>query len=216
MLGDPLAGLRADYLHALVARDAATAIALVTEAVSHGTPAEDVYLRVFQPALHEVGERWERGELSVADEHFATDTTSAALERIASTLRRDEREAGAALVCGTPGERHRLGGRMVADFLTAAGWRVVLHTEAARVEDLTALARAERVDVVALSTSLPWLLPEARRLCVALHALLDPPRVIVGGRAYRGDPHLVELVGADGYAPDPAALLAQLPQRRSA
>jgi methanogenic corrinoid protein MtbC1 len=120
------------------------------------------------------------------------------------------------LVCGTPGERHRLGARMVADFLEAAGWRVVHQEHAARVEELTALARAEQVDVVALSTSLPWLLPEARRLCVALHALLDPPRVIVGGRAYGADPHVAELVGADGFAPDPAALLAQLRPRRSA
>jgi methanogenic corrinoid protein MtbC1 len=216
MPGDPLAALRAQYLDAVLGGDARAAISLVADAVRGGTAAEDVCLRVFQPALHEVGERWERGEISVADEHFATATTTDALATVTTALDRRERHANTALVCSTPGERHRLGGRMVADFLDAAGWHVVHQAEAARVEDLVALARAERVDVVALSTSLPWLLPEARRLCVALHALLDPPRVIVGGRAYRGDAHVAELVGADAYAPDPASLLAQLSDQRSA
>jgi methanogenic corrinoid protein MtbC1 len=216
MPGDPLAALRAQYLDAVLGRDSRAAISLVADAVRGGTAAEEVCLHVFQPALHEVGERWERGEISVADEHFATATTTDALTEVKNALPRHERHAGTALVCSTPGERHRLGGRMVADFLDAAGWRVVHETEPARVEELTALARDERVDVVALSTSLPWLLPEARRLCVALKALLVPPRVIVGGRAYDSDPHMAELVGADGYAPDPASLLAQLADRRPA
>ena len=65
----------------------------------------------------------------------------------------------------------------------------------------------------ALSTTLTWLLPEARRACVTLKALTAPPRVVVGGRAYRGDPHIAELVGADLFAADPRGLRSRLRER---
>jgi methanogenic corrinoid protein MtbC1 len=63
--------LRDAYLAALLASDPRRARKLVSDAVASGTAPEELYLDVFQPALHEVGHRWAVGELSVADEHLA-------------------------------------------------------------------------------------------------------------------------------------------------
>lgn len=202
--------LRRRYLTALLQGESREARTLIEQAARSGTSVETLYLQVLQPALHEVGDRWERGEISVAQEHLATAVTSAVLAALSPGLSTTGAAAGRAVVCCTPGEHHVLGGRMVADFLTAAGWDVEHLTEPLAVEALAELVRETETTLVALSTSLPWLLPEARRVCVALKALPSPPRVIVGGRAYRGDPHMAELVGADGFAADPHDMLAQL------
>ena len=207
---DPLDGLRRRYIDALLAGNGRDARDLVEDAARTGARVEDLYLRVLEPALHEVGERWERGEVSVAQEHLATATTSAVLADLAARLVPGHRATGRALVCATPGERHALGGRMVADFLAATGLEVEHLAVCESAEAIAAAAERSRVDLVAVSTSLPWLLPEARRICVALKALPEPPRVIVGGRAYRGQPQLADLVGADGYAADPRDLLTLL------
>jgi MerR family transcriptional regulator, light-induced transcriptional regulator len=214
MPAEPLSGMCRHYTDALLAGDARGATAIVEDAARDGAAVEDLYLRVLQPALAEVGDRWERGEVSVAQEQFATAATSSVLASLADGLTRAAAPAhGRALVCGTPGERHALGGRMVADFLAAAGWDVTSHAGEPTVEAIVERAARERVALVALSTALPWLLPEARRLCVALHALAPAPLVLVGGRAYHGDAYVADLVGADGYAPDPRALLELLDRR---
>jgi len=76
------------------------------------------------PMLHEIGRRWERGELSVAAEHLASavarSTLGAALKHSAVAAR------GAPLVFATPaGERHELGTLVAALTAASAGARVV-------------------------------------------------------------------------------------------
>ena len=205
--------LRVRYVSLVLAGDTRASRELIENAARSGTPAEDLYLDVLRPALHEVGDRWERGEVSVAQEHLATAVTSTVLAGLATSLEGTGDERGHALVCCTPGERHALGGRMVADFMAADGWAVEHHADPVEVDQLAGLVEATVPDLVALSTTLTWLLPEARRACVTLKALTAPPRVAVGGRAYRGDPRIAELVGADLFAPDPRGLRSRLRDR---
>jgi len=201
------------YVSLLLAGDVRGPRRLIDEAAESGSPVEDLYLEALQPALQEIGERWERGEITVAQEHLATAVTSAVLADLAESLEGTAERRGRALVCCTPGERHALGGRMVADFLAADGWTVEHRGEPVAVEELAELVRRTAPDLVALSTSLSWLLPEARRACVTLKGLPASLTVAVGGRAYRGDAHLGELVGADLFAADPRDLRSRLRER---
>src|SRR6478609_3502551 len=58
-----------------------------------------------------------------------------------------------ASVTGTPEEQHTLGMRMVADFLEADGWEVLMLGAGAPVEDLLAMVNHEQPDLIALSTA---------------------------------------------------------------
>jgi methanogenic corrinoid protein MtbC1 len=203
-------GLQRRYVAALVDGETRAARAVIERAAAEGTPVERLYLEVLQPAMQEIGDRWERGEVGVAQEHLATAVTSAVLAWLSAGLPGAGGAHGHAIVCCTPGERHALGGRMVADFLAAEGWDVDHHGEAMTLEAIVGSVQVSGAELVALSTAQTSLLPEARRVCVALKALRRTPHVAVGGRAYRGDPRVAELVGADTFAADPRGLLAQL------
>ena len=77
---------------------------------------------VVLPYLHELGERWERGEASVAQEHFASASSAAAcsVSRVAGAAA----SARCALLACLPGEQHDLGLIAFGLALRARGWRI--------------------------------------------------------------------------------------------
>jgi DNA-binding transcriptional MerR regulator len=78
--------------------------------------------QVIVPYLHDLGERWERGELSVAQEHFASSLLRGRLLGLA----RGWGSGGGprALLACPPGERHDLGLIVFGLALRNRGWRI--------------------------------------------------------------------------------------------
>jgi MerR family transcriptional regulator, light-induced transcriptional regulator len=210
--------LRRRYLAHLLVPDARGAWEEITAALERGARAAQVYLDVLTPAMVEIGHLWETARIGVAQEHLATQITQTVLARLAPSLE-DAASAFAgdrrrrAIVAGTPGELHGIGARMVADFLEASGWEVLLLGPDAPVDEIVALTAEREPDVVALSTSLSFNLLAAGRVFTRLRELDAPPLLIAGGRAYENQADRALLAGADVFATDPEALLRELSLR---
>jgi MerR family transcriptional regulator, light-induced transcriptional regulator len=104
------------------------------------------------PYLHELGERWERGEASVAQEHFAS---SVIRGRLLGLARGWGTGSGplAVLAC-PPGEEHDLGLLALGIVLHDRGWRVAYlgpDTPMETLADAAASMRAEWIVLAALS-----------------------------------------------------------------
>ncbi len=144
-----------------------------------------VYERLLQPALEEVGRRWENDELTVADEHLVTALT----EQVLTRVRRKSTSGPIAVVACTPGNEHRVGAMMVSDALGSAGWNPMLLGARTPFEDLAALCAARGVQLVALSVGieeeLGVLAPQLERLRLRVGPDMH---VIVGGGALRRQP----------------------------
>src|SRR5215207_8451991 len=112
---------RAGLMGALLAYDAEEAHDRLDALL--GSVTVDVVLRdVVMPVLRDIGSGWERAEISIAQEHFAS-------ELIAGRLRGLGRgwDAGLgprALLACPPGERHDIGLLCCAIALGRRGWRV--------------------------------------------------------------------------------------------
>ncbi len=141
------------FLDALLRRDSARARRAIDDALAAGVPVPDIYFSVLEPALREIGHRWAIGVLNVAEEHYATAVAQSILDGLGRMLPRAPRDGRLAVVSGTPDEQHALGMRMVADFLEADGWEVLMLGPGAPAHDLAALVESEQPDVVALSTA---------------------------------------------------------------
>ena len=84
----------------------------------------DALLRdVIVPYLHDLGERWERGEASIAQEHFASTLLRGRLLGLARGWGRGIGPV-AVLACA-PGEQHDLGLLAFGLALRVRGWRIV-------------------------------------------------------------------------------------------
>ncbi|HWH92771.1 MAG TPA: cobalamin-dependent protein [Baekduia sp.] len=202
------------YRSALLARDGVRARTLVDELVDRGARIIDVYTSVLTPALEKIGELWALEQVSVADEHYATEETA----RLLTTLAPDRRPAPSsgrlAVVGATPDELHALGARMVADVLGRVGWEVIALGAGAPADALAGLVATECPDVVALSTSTVGRLPGAEEAVGLLGDVRPRPLIVVGGGLYRGP--VIDLArswGADLVTSDLAGLLDELRER---
>ena len=83
---------------------------------------ETVLQEVVLPYLHRLGERWEAGEVSVAQEHFASNLLRGRLLGLAQGWGQGQ-GPGAILAC-VPGEHHELGLLVFGVALRRRGWRI--------------------------------------------------------------------------------------------
>ena len=203
--GEPLlaARLRGRYLDALLQGDRRAAASAVTDGLEGGFDAPTLLLEVLTPPLRTVGETWHRGELSVAEEHWATETTLEEMERVRRARPSRRRLGLGAVVCVPEGETHVLPARIVGTLLEHRGWEVEFLGGGMPPEDLAGFARARRPDLVALSVTLAERLAAARETVELLRELDPRPKVLVGGAAFRGPAGAPE--GTDGLGADVVA-----------
>jgi PAS domain S-box-containing protein len=151
---DPWGALLGAFQRALWSGDFHDAERIAAEAFSADTGLAGVYERMIAPALHQVGVLWSTGELTVADEHLATEATLRAMASVfaLAEARPVATSARRRVVAATAeGERHGVGLRMAADALELAGHEVVHCGIDTPVEDLAALAASTRADAIAIS-----------------------------------------------------------------
>jgi DNA-binding transcriptional MerR regulator len=104
---------------------------------------------VVMPYLHELGDRWERGEISIAQEHFASNLLRGRLLGLARGWGRGE--GPRALLACPEGERHDLGLIAFGLMLRERGWRIDYLGPDTPVESLEDAARRTDPSVVVLS-----------------------------------------------------------------
>ena len=210
--------VRDGFLGALLASDLSGARRVLDEAIAAGMPVRRIYLDVLQPTLYEVGRLWSHAEISIAQEHLATAATQSAMARLAESLSDGPRRVrpGTAVVACVSDELHAVGGRMVADFLEADGWRVVFLGQLTPGTGLAALAAEQGATLVALSAALPERVPLVAETCAELRGLDPAPFVLVGGQAFGGSAERALRTGADAYADDAEAAVAAVRERFAA
>jgi len=186
----------------------------VEDALAAGLPVPDIYLDVLEPALREIGHRWAMGELNVAEEHYATAVAQSILDGLSRQLPRAPRDGRLAVMTGTPEEQHTIGARMVADFLEADGWEVLVLGPGAPTEDVIELVTDEQPDLVALSSATPGVIEGVARLLSALTELEPRPLIVAGGQLWTAQTSRTALeLGADLVVQDPRQLVALLAER---
>ncbi len=148
------------------------------------------------PFLAELGQRWERGTVSVAQEHFASNVIRG---RLAGLARGWGNGHGphAVLAC-PPGEHHDLALMMFGIVLHRIGWRIDYLGIDTPVEELTGTVDARQPDLVVLAATLPETLEPLTAQLTALAG--RAPLALAGPGA---TPQLAAAVPARLLAGDP-------------
>ena len=126
-VGGQLAELSRAYTIALLTGDEVAAELTHPHALEARLTKAEIDDEIIAPALWYVGELWQRGEITIADEHLATEISLRvlALHREAHRLTAHRRRASVMLAAPS-GERHIVALEMVADLLREAGYRVLM------------------------------------------------------------------------------------------
>ncbi|NOU27138.1 MAG: helix-turn-helix domain-containing protein [Polyangiaceae bacterium] len=108
---------------------------------------------VFAPALAAIGERWAAGQLSISEEHIASQTVIEALAQATALLVPPTKPKGVVALACLGDERHDIGIRMLTLVLRALGHRTVLLGAEVPALDLAQLVARTRPTMLALSSS---------------------------------------------------------------
>lgn len=202
------------YIEAVLAGERRRAIRLVLDAVDQGLAVATAYERVLLPAQAELGVMWHLGEISVAEEHAATEATRTVMGILSQRAATEAADGPSVLVAAVEGDRHDIGTRAVADLLEMAGFRVVLLGCDVPAGDLARAVTDFSPDVAMLAASLSLHLRKLRKSIGAIRELDTGAeiRIIVGGPAFGELRHLAERLEADGFAGSPREAI-ELAQR---
>ncbi|CAA9305436.1 MAG: hypothetical protein AVDCRST_MAG77-6053 [uncultured Chloroflexi bacterium] len=188
------------FLQALLQGDRRAASTVAVEALRDGYPLTDVYVDLFQNALYEVGRRWEANDISVAQEHMATATAQYVLTQLYPRIEQPQTRRGRGVVTGVQGELHQMGPNIVADALEADGWDIRFLGTNMPHDGIVRVVAEHGALVLGISATMLFNVPQVRRLIQDVRRQASPPRIIVGGGAFRAAPHLWRELEADGFA----------------
>jgi MerR family transcriptional regulator, light-induced transcriptional regulator len=166
--------IRGELAAAIDAFDEPSAQA-VLDSLLGATTLDHALSAVIVPYLHELGERWRRGEASVAQEHFATTILRGRMLALARGWGRGL-GPGVLLACA-PGEQHDLALIAFGLALRERGWRVVYLGADSPIDTVAGAADVAEPRFVVLSSvtarrfrpvvaELAWL-ARRHRVCIA-------------------------------------------------
>ena len=201
---DALGVLAQRYLHTVLNADRDGAVALLESAVASGTPVRDIYTHVLGPVQREVGRLWLVNKLSVAQEHYITETTRFSMARLYHRHPDSAAHDRSVVVACVGDELHELGPRMVADFFQMDGWDTHYLGANTPTAAIVEAVKRTRTDALALSATMAFHVKEIADIISMVRA--DPETasvfVLAGGYPFDVAPDLWVRVGADGTAPD--------------
>lgn len=196
------AQLAQEYLRLLLAAKRKQASDLILQAVKDGMDIKDVYLRVFQPVLYEVGNLWQRNEVSVAQEHYCTAATQFTMSLLYPYIFTGKHTGHCFVGCCVGGELHEIGMRMVTDFFEMAGWDTYYMGASTPDEDIIRTIVEQNASVVGISVTMTFNLHLVGRLILRIrsHMACRNVKILVGGYPFLVNKHLWQGIGAHAFA----------------
>lgn len=189
-----LAALAPQFEEAALGMNEEGARLLINRALAHGVPWQALYLGVFSPTLEKVGALWACGALSVSEEHASSQLVDRIMHHVAA-LRVPALAGPPAeiVVACAEGEQHDIGARMLADFVSAAGYNVVFLGADVPNDALITYVVRYQPELLCVSATMAHREEALRDLANRLDALpagTRRPRLLLGGALIEARPDL--------------------------
>ncbi|WP_290978560.1 B12-binding domain-containing protein [Hyphomicrobium sp.] len=195
-----------EFVPLLLRNDTAAARRYVLRLLQKDMSFEALVLDLFTESARHLGELWKQDVCTFVDVTIALAALQWLLRDISADF--DERlrfrtSQRRAFLSVMPGDQHTFGLQVLQEFFRRAGW-IVCGGTSGTYDELFEAACRDPFDLIGISVGKD-VAPEA--LSSMLHAIKRRIRrpstqVLVGGRYFLENPHLVLSVGADGTATD--------------
>lgn len=151
--------------------------------IREGYSIEHVYTSILLPVLEYIRMLWRQNNISVADEHMATDICRYVMFRVIDSIFGERKYPFKALVSCMPGERDVLSGEIFANYIEIKGWSVYFIGQTVSGEEVIHAIQKNKPQVLVLSIASIASLPEAKALISQIRQFFPRVKVVMEGRA---------------------------------
>jgi len=191
------------YLAALLGNNISHLVELAQKDIDSGVPPADVVKRGLIPAMTEVGEQFQNGDIYIPEMMSAAKTMTGTIESIKGQLvDRSEAKQGKVVIGTVRGDLHDIGKNLVIMMLKGQGFAVEDLGLSVTPEKFAQAVKEQKADILALSAMLTTTMVEMKNTIATLEELgiRNFVKVIVGGAPVTQT--FADTIGADGYAYD--------------
>ncbi len=195
------------FLDLILVGDEPEASAALIDAYLHHHTLASIFDATITKAMHELGELWCKGAVTIADEHLATRVVLGALQKLRAIVVPAEPTGLKTICCGIEGDFHELPIHLAEMILESEGWDVINLGPNTPLFALSDMVKQRRPQLVCISART---LADRDRAAIEYGQLLKvttklDAAVVIGGEAFR-DPNLLTRFPAVLYAEDFAAV----------
>jgi methanogenic corrinoid protein MtbC1 len=190
------------YLNSLLNAEKESAYKLIMNLLDKGTSIKDIYLQIFEPVQKELGVLWQKGKISVAQEHYSTAVTQLIMSRLYDYLFEVKKNNNIFIGACTKGELHEIGLRMISDLLELNGWNTYFLGANVPPDGIIEILLEKEAEVIGLSATMSYNLSEVRKVIELIRSSKECKdlKIIVGGNAFNSSEKIWKKTGADYYA----------------
>lgn len=189
------------YLNYVLSGNKEEAEGFIFRLLSDGKSVYHIYQKIFMPVQYEVGNKWLKNEISVADEHLATNITISVINQLEYIFAQTPKK-GKKLVATTIGrELHSMGIKFVCDFFSMDGWDTYYLGGGTPAEEILKSIDKYEPDVAAFSLTSDSSLLYLKNIIMSIKENYPNTITLVGGYVFNYNQNLIEYVKADLYAP---------------
>jgi len=192
-----------DFLQLILAGDELeTGAALVDAYLAHHE-LDSIFENTVTQAMHQLGDLWLKGSVTVADEHRATHVVLTALQKLRSVMVPPEPNGMTAICCGCEGDLHELAVHLVALILESKGWHVINLGGNTPLFSLQEMVSRQRPQLICISARAIFDLDRTAAEFAQLRRVANrlKAKIAVGGEAFR-NPDMHVRFPADFYPAD--------------
>ncbi|MDF1617784.1 helix-turn-helix domain-containing protein [Petrocella sp. FN5] len=163
-----------------------------------------IYEEILLKIMVDIGEMWERGEVNVAVEHFATQVVHKILSMMSTITGEVPKGKYSVLCMSLNSEPHTVGMRMISEYFSLLGITPYYIGTSVPTDSVIMMLKNKKVNILALSATMSYHLDGMKNLIevVKRDPSLKALKIIVGGQAFDHNQEIWKDLGADGFAKD--------------
>ena len=195
--------LEENYFSALLECNKNYCYNLIMEVISEGITIKEIYINVFYPSMVGVGELWQRNQITLAQEHFATVITQSIICSLYYKMFTDEKSGNKVKIIITCAcnELHELGARMISDLLEMEGFNVRFLGANMSIYSVVEIIKAEAPLIIVISCTMSSNVINVKKLIALIKSEIPSYiAIFIGGQAFDIDPKLIDYVRANYYS----------------
>lgn len=169
------------FYNALVDGDKDKCASIVQSLLADGVNLKDVYIELFQKSLYRIGKLWDHNQMSIPEEHLATQIIESLISRFAP-FGKSEPGKKVVVTC-IDKEFHEIGARMVSNVFELEGWKTYYLGASVPTKEIIKFVKHIEPEVIALSWSLYLNLGRFLELVDHLTKFFPTKQIFVGGQA---------------------------------